>query len=63
MHNIFFVQIGGGSFQPNSILSATKQAVAVGVDVNIKLIQKLKQENGFVLIFFLSFYVLFLTFL
>jgi exosome complex component RRP42 len=39
-------KIGGGSFQQDSIESATRQAVDVGTDVNLKLMQKLKQEEA-----------------
>lgn len=39
-------KIGGGSFQPNSLHSATKQAVEVGTLLNRKLMIKLKQEEA-----------------
>jgi len=39
-------KIGGGSFHPNSISAATKQAAQIGVDVNKSLMQKLSQEEA-----------------
>jgi len=39
-------KLGGGSFQPMSIQSATKQAVSIGIQVNSTLMTKLKQEDA-----------------
>jgi hypothetical protein len=37
------IQIGGGSFQPATLTSATKLAVMVGKELNAKLMEKLNQ--------------------
>jgi hypothetical protein len=41
----FPVQIGGGSFQPTTLTSATKLALMVGKELNAKLMEKLQQEG------------------
>jgi hypothetical protein len=41
----FPVQIGGGSFQPTTLTSATKLALTVGKELNAKLMEKLQQEG------------------
>jgi len=40
------VQVGGGSFHPSTLISATQMAASVAEEVDRKLMSKLKDEEA-----------------